>query len=64
MPTYKFVKSSYSAGGPVQECVEVAQNIPGVIAVRDSKDPASPILQLTPATWTTFTATVGLRGTA
>ena len=52
-------KSSYSGtnGG---NCVEVAKNLPGVVAVRDSKDPAGPALVFTLGDWHTFTA--GLRG--
>ncbi|MFI0463450.1 DUF397 domain-containing protein [Saccharopolyspora sp. 5N102] len=34
-------KSSRSASGG--ECVEVALNIPGVTAIRDSKDPSGPV---------------------
>ncbi|MFJ8138587.1 DUF397 domain-containing protein [Streptomyces sp. NPDC096013] len=56
MPAFEFVKSSYSGGNAGQECVEVARNIPTTIAVRDSKAPDGPILQVTPATWTAFTA--------
>ncbi|QNP71438.1 DUF397 domain-containing protein [Streptomyces roseirectus] len=52
MPAFEFVKSSYSGGNPGQECVEVARNIPGVIAVRDSKNPSGPLLRLTPSSWT------------
>ncbi|MFF4501856.1 DUF397 domain-containing protein [Streptomyces sp. NPDC001401] len=46
-------KSSYSnaEGG---ECVEVANNFPGVMPVRDSKVPDGPILLLSPAAWTSF----------
>ena len=51
---FDFVKSSYSSGSG--ECVEVARNIPGTIAIRDSKTPTGPILRLTPTTWTKFTA--------
>ena len=48
-------KSSYSGtnGG---NCVEVARNLPGGVAVRDSKNPAGPALIFTPANWHTFTA--------
>ncbi|MFG2057720.1 DUF397 domain-containing protein [Micromonospora sp. NPDC048930] len=35
-------------------CVEVADNLPGVVAVRDSKDPAGPVLTFTPASWRAF----------
>jgi len=37
-------------------CVEVAVNLPDVVAVRDSKDPAGPALTFTPAAWHAFTA--------
>ncbi|QOV37226.1 DUF397 domain-containing protein [Streptomyces ferrugineus] len=52
MPNFEFVKSSYSSGNG--ECVEVARNIPGTVAVRDSKDADGPILQLPPGAWTHF----------
>jgi hypothetical protein len=39
-------------------CVEVARNLPGVVAVRDSKDPDGPKLVLTPDAWQSFTASV------
>ncbi|MEW2476641.1 DUF397 domain-containing protein [Micromonospora gifhornensis] len=35
-------------------CVEVADNLPGVIGVRDSKDPTGPALTFTPAAWRAF----------
>ncbi|GIJ22792.1 DUF397 domain-containing protein [Micromonospora lutea] len=45
-------KSSRSnAGG---NCVEVADNLPGIIGLRDSKDPSGPVLTFNPATWTAF----------
>lgn len=50
-------KSSYS-GNNGGNCVEVARNLPGVVAVRDSKDPEGPALLLTPAAWRAFTASV------
>lgn len=58
MNSLDFVKSSYSSGSG--ECVEVAVNVPGTVAVRDSKDPDpdAPILRLAPATWTHFTASL------
>lgn len=48
-------KSTFSSsnGG---NCVEVARNLPGLIAVRDSKDPDGPALAFTPADWEAFTA--------
>lgn len=46
-------KSSYSNadGG---ECVEVADNHPGLIPVRDSKTPGGPVLLLSTDAWTAF----------
>ncbi|TYB36783.1 DUF397 domain-containing protein [Micromonospora sp. AP08] len=32
-------------------CVEVADNLPGVVLVRDSKDPSGPTLAFTLAAW-------------
>jgi Domain of unknown function (DUF397) len=48
-------KSSYSNNGGLT-CVEVALNLPGIVAVRDSKNPDSAQLIFTPAEWTAFTA--------
>jgi hypothetical protein len=48
-------KSSYS-GGNGGNCVEVARNLPGIIAVRDSKDPAGPALTFTRDNWADFAA--------
>lgn len=45
-------KSSRSNGGG--ECVEVATNLPGVVAVRDSKDPDGPKLAVVAAEWRSF----------
>lgn len=47
-------KSSRSNGE--RECVEVAGLDGGHRAVRDSKDPAGPVLIVTPAQWAAFTA--------
>jgi hypothetical protein len=48
-------KSSHSSNGG-QSCVEVARNLPGVVAVRDSKDPDGPKLIITAAGWRAFLA--------
>jgi hypothetical protein len=48
-------KSSFSSGNG-GACVEVAANMPGVVAVRDSKDSAGPALVLAPETWRVFIA--------
>ena len=50
-------KSSYSSGNGGQ-CVEVARNLPGIVAVRDSKTQGGPALIFTPAEWEAFTAQV------
>ena len=50
-------KASYS-GDNGGACVEVARNLPGVVAVRDSKDPHGPALVFTLADWDAFTAMV------
>jgi hypothetical protein len=39
-------------------CVEVASNLPGVVAVRDSKNPDGPALTFSPDEWTAFLAGV------
>jgi Domain of unknown function (DUF397) len=50
-------KASHSTtnGG---NCVEVARNLPGVVAVRDSKHPGGPALVVTPEQWEAFCAGV------
>ncbi len=45
-------KSSYSSANGA--CVEVAQNLFGIVAIRDSKDPGGPKLFISPAVWRTF----------
>jgi hypothetical protein len=49
-------KSSYSGG--TGNCVEVAGNLPGITAVRDSQDPDGPALMLTRAAWRALTRRV------
>jgi len=39
-------------------CVEVATNLPGIVAVRDSKDADGPALTVSPAEWSAFLAGV------
>lgn len=52
-------KSSHS-GGNGGNCVEVAGNLPGIIAVRDSKNPNGPALVFTPGEWRAFLGGVKL----
>ncbi|WP_431884055.1 DUF397 domain-containing protein [Micromonospora gifhornensis] len=48
-------KSSRSAEG---ECVEVADDLGGVVGVRDSKDIAGPVLLFGPTQWRSFVETI------
>jgi Domain of unknown function (DUF397) len=50
-------KSSYS-GSSGGQCVEVACNLPGVVAVRDSKNPERGTLAVTPAAWQALLASI------
>ncbi|WP_406070342.1 DUF397 domain-containing protein [Micromonospora sp. NBC_01638] len=47
-------RKSTRSGDNNGNCVEVADNLPGLVAVRDSKDPAGPALTFSPAAWTSF----------
>ncbi|MFE4516939.1 DUF397 domain-containing protein [Kitasatospora sp. NPDC056783] len=47
-------KSSHSGNGG--SCVEVSADYPGVIPVRDSKDPEGPALVFPAAAWRSFVA--------
>ncbi|MFC6082806.1 DUF397 domain-containing protein [Sphaerisporangium aureirubrum] len=40
------------------KCVEVASNLPSVVAVRDSKNPDGPVLVSTPAEWSAFMSSI------
>jgi hypothetical protein len=51
-------KSSYS--GQSGNCVEVARNLPGLVAVRDSKEPGGAKLMVSPEAWRVFVR--GVRG--
>jgi len=48
-------KSSYS-GGTSAECLEVSDNLPGLVPVRDSKNPAGGVLVFGAAAWSCFVA--------
>ncbi|WP_229403128.1 DUF397 domain-containing protein [Micromonospora okii] len=43
-----------SRSGNEGECVEVADNLSGVVGVRDSKDASGPALVFAPAVWSAF----------
>ncbi|MFI9492989.1 MULTISPECIES: DUF397 domain-containing protein [Streptomyces] len=54
-------KSSYSDGGD-NNCLEVADGFPGLVPVRDSKNPTGPALVFPDHAWTAFVHNV--RGTS
>lgn len=49
--TWRKATRSGDNGG---DCVEVADNLPGTVYVRDSKDPHGPMLRFSAASWTAF----------
>lgn len=59
----RWFTSSYSSNGG--QCVEVAANLVasrGVVPVRDSKNPASPVLEFPAGAFSAFTACVKAGG--
>jgi hypothetical protein len=48
--------SSYSNNGGA--CVEVAGNLPGIVAIRDSKHRSGPTLVVTATQWRRFTEAI------
>jgi hypothetical protein len=54
-------RKSTRSNGSGGACVEVAGNLPGVVAVRDSKDPAGPVLTFGPGAWRAFVTRVAGR---
>lgn len=52
MCEFQFIKSSYST--LEKDCVEVARNVPGAVAVRDSKQTDGPVIVLAPTAWDAF----------
>jgi hypothetical protein len=51
-PSRAWRKSSYSGGGG--DCVEITDDLPGMITVRDSKNADGTVLTFTPTVWVTF----------
>jgi hypothetical protein len=58
-PRWRKSSRSNGTGG---DCVEVADNVPGRVLVRDSKDQAGPVLTFGPAAWRSFVAASVARG--
>ena len=52
-PSWRTSTRSGDTGGA---CIEVADNLPGVVLVRDSKDRSGPTLSFAPAAWRGFIA--------
>ncbi|WP_060884173.1 DUF397 domain-containing protein [Streptomyces caniscabiei] len=53
-------KSSYSEGG-ANDCLEVTDDLPGIVPVRDSKVPDSRPLLFTAGAWSAFVKVVAAR---
>jgi Domain of unknown function (DUF397) len=49
-------KKSSRSGNNGGQCVEVASDLPGIVAVRDSKNPSGPALTFAFHEWTAFLA--------
>ncbi|MFI1455410.1 DUF397 domain-containing protein [Streptomyces roseus] len=58
MTSFEFVKSSYSEGQVNSDCVEVATNVAGTVAVRDSKRGDGPAIEVTDTAWAAFARTL------
>ncbi len=59
---YNWRKSSYSGQG--NTCVEVATNVPGTVAVRDSKNQNGPVLRFSADDWRSFVTDIKDTGDA
>ena len=49
-------RKSTKSGGNGGDCVEVADNLPGVVLVRDTKDRVGGTLAVSPQSWQRFVA--------
>ncbi|GAA3752184.1 hypothetical protein GCM10022225_40710 [Plantactinospora mayteni] len=54
-------RKSTRSNGASGACVEVADNLPEVVGVRDSKDPSGPALTFAPQAWRSFVRGVATR---
>ncbi|MCX5450979.1 MULTISPECIES: DUF397 domain-containing protein [Streptomyces] len=57
LSTAAWRKSSYS-NGDGGDCVEVVDDLPGIIPVRDSKDPHGPTIVFPANAWSSFVSAV------
>lgn len=51
-------RKSKRSGGNGGACVEVARNLPRIVAIRDSKDPHGPALVVSRDEWASFVSRV------
>ncbi|MFI6682184.1 DUF397 domain-containing protein [Streptomyces sp. NPDC050485] len=51
-------KSTYSGGDGGETCLEVADGVPGIVPVRDSKNPTGPALIIKGEAWVGFVSGV------
>ncbi|GGP68861.1 MULTISPECIES: DUF397 domain-containing protein [Streptomyces] len=56
-PAYEFVSAAACRDPKVDNCMEVATNIPGVVALRESAVPGV-VIETTPERWATFVEAV------
>ncbi|WP_328417447.1 DUF397 domain-containing protein [Micromonospora sp. NBC_00389] len=54
-------RKSTKSGGNGGDCVEVADNLPGVVLVRDTKNRDGGTLAFSPTAWRTFVTQVAER---
>ncbi|GAB3974896.1 DUF397 domain-containing protein [Plantactinospora veratri] len=54
-------RTSSRSGSSGNNCVEVADNVAGVVLVRDSKDRAAGTLRFTPGAWRAFVQVTATR---
>ncbi|MGW1928276.1 DUF397 domain-containing protein [Streptomyces sp. NPDC001919] len=56
-PQFEFVKTQACRDARVNNCPEVATNVPGIVGIRDSESPDH-VLTLSVEDWTTLAAAV------
>jgi hypothetical protein len=54
-PEFEFVSASACHDKKVGNCIEVATNVPGVVALRESENPGT-VVETTPERWAVFVA--------
>ncbi|MBT2510055.1 DUF397 domain-containing protein [Streptomyces sp. ISL-98] len=56
-PQFEFVSAAACRDARVDNCMEVATNVPGVVALRESAAPGV-VIETTPEKWATFVEAV------